>query len=44
LNSEIIFLILVTLIVRKIRDDKFRIIIKNKNYNPEINQKEIKEN
>jgi len=44
LNSKIIFLILVTLIIRKIRDDKFRFIIKNKNHNPEINQEEVKEN
>jgi len=38
------FLILVTLIIKEIRYDKIRIIIKNKNHNPEINQKEVKEN
>jgi len=43
-NSKIIFLILVTLIIREIRDDKIRIIIKNKNHNSEINKEEVKEN
>jgi len=38
------FLFLVTLIIKEIRDDKIRIIIKNKNHNPEINQEEVKEN